>query len=239
MASDSGFKPQKEINRIKAQVRKLEREKDKSFPGLGRLAYQSYQEGRLNDPALAEACGRLKEIDSQVEQANAQIADLQAQAQQMKEIKGAGATGSFATCSSCGAAVTPGLKFCGNCGAPLTQGPSPQAPPAMSCPSCGSPLEPNARFCGECGNLMGAGEPPAAPQSPTGGVAAPQAPPTPPSPPSPPSAPIPPSTPAPPPAPAPPVSPGAAKPLMKCPTCGAVVEEATALFCGECGAKIG
>ena len=173
MAGDSGFKPQKEINRVKAQVRKLEREKDKSFPDLGKLAYQAYMEGRLSDPALVEACSRLKEIDTQVEQASAQIANLQAQAQQMKEIKGTGAPEPLAACPSCGAAVASGLKFCGNCGAALAQG-----PPATHAP--------------------------------------------PPAPPAP-----------------PPLETGAKEPQVKCPSCGAMIEEANALFCGECGAKVG
>jgi predicted nucleic acid-binding Zn ribbon protein len=220
MATDSGFKPQKEINRLKVQVRKLEKEKDKTFPEVGKLVYQAFLEGRLSDPALVDACGRLKELDSQLEQSNAQIASLQAQAQQMKEMKKTGVPQPVAACPSCGAPVTPGLKFCGNCGTALAQGP---AVPAVPSPPAGQ-----------------VAPPPVAPPSPPGAgkavTRAPVPPQVPPTPPPPPSPPVPPPAQAPPPAPA---APGAVAPQAKCPACGAVIEEANAAFCGDCGARLG
>jgi DNA-directed RNA polymerase subunit RPC12/RpoP len=231
MAGDSGFKPQKEISRIKAQVRRLEKERDRSFPELGKLAYQASLEGRLTDPALLELCGRIKEMDSQAEQGKAQMADLQAQVQQMKEIKKTGASGPVAVCPLCGASVTPGIKFCGNCGAAFTQGPpAVQTPAGIPCPSCGSLIAPNAQFCGECGKPLSAAGAPAGPSSSDTYTAPP--------PPAPPA-------PSPPPAQAADRAPSSTVrrrtqgARLKCSACGALIEEANAVFCGECGAKVG
>lgn len=233
--ADTGIKPQKEINRLKTLIRKLEKDKDRMYPELGRLTYGEFLEGRLSDPALGEYCERLKAMDAQVGEANAQVAGLQAQVQQMKAGPPPPQPAAAVACTSCGAAVTPGLKFCGNCGAVMAAGaPAPGGGP--SCPSCGRPVAPGTRFCGECGQPVPA-VPPSAPVPPPLPAAAPQpvpspapAPPPPSPPPPPPASPVP--APAPPPAEPAPTEPG------KCPACGAPVEEEGAAFCGECGARI-
>lgn len=99
MPADASFKPQKEINRVKAQLRHLEKEKSKSFPDLGTATYQAFIEGRVNDPALAEACGRLKSMDEQIEEGNVELERLKAQVQQMKS--GGGPQQPGASCPYC------------------------------------------------------------------------------------------------------------------------------------------
>ena len=182
MPADARIKPQKEISKIKAQLRRLEKEKSKSFPDLGRATYQAFIEGRVKDPALAEACGRLKSIDEQLGEGNAELEKLKAQAQQMRA---GSAPRPGATCPYCKAPIAPGTRFCGTCGKDLAAV-APTAPPgAASCPSCGIPISPGTAFCGECGKPVSGAAPGAA--SPPG----PQPPGPPPPPPAAPSAPPP------------------------------------------------
>ena len=117
MAIDPGVKPQKEINHLRMQVKRLQKDKDKSFPGLGQATYQAFVQGRLSDAALLEACGQIRALEAQIEQTQAEITRLQAVVQQMKAAGGPPAPGA-ATCPSCGVPSTPGLRFCSNCGAP-------------------------------------------------------------------------------------------------------------------------
>jgi len=223
MASEPGIKPQKEIGRLRVQIRKLEKERDKLFPELGRAAYQNYLGGRQEDAASSGLLSRLKELDEETARLNAQMQDLQAQAQQMKAAPPP-ATAS-AVCPACGSSVPPGVKFCGNCGAGLP----PQAHSGAACPYCGSAVTPGAGFCGECGKpLQAATEQPSQAVQPPSPPAAP--------PPGPPAV----SPGAPPPPPAAPPAPASAPStgVTTCSACGAPIEEASAAFCGECGAKL-
>jgi hypothetical protein len=84
MAIEAGAKPQREISQLKAQVKRLAREKDKSFPGLGQATYQAFLQGRLSDAELVEACAKIRALDAQIEVAQAEITRLQGMVQQMK-----------------------------------------------------------------------------------------------------------------------------------------------------------
>ncbi|MBU4173483.1 MAG: zinc ribbon domain-containing protein [Actinobacteria bacterium] len=221
MPADASFKPQKEINRVKAQLRHLEKEKSKSFPDLGTATYQAFIEGRVNDPALAEACGRLKSMDEQIEEGNVELERLKAQVQQMKS--GGGPQQPGASCPYCKAPLAPGTRFCGNCGKDLAAVAPTAAPGAAWCPSCGSPVMPGTGFCGECGKPLGAAAPGPSPGTgpgPQPGPPPPSAPPAPPKPTAPPSPPPgpPAQKPAPPPGPVQPPSPAPGAPWAATPT---------------------
>ncbi|MBU4194224.1 MAG: zinc ribbon domain-containing protein [Actinobacteria bacterium] len=257
MPADARFKPQKEINRVKAQLRRLEKEKSKSFPELGRVVYQAFIEGRVKDPSLAEACGRLKAMDEQIEEANAELERLKVQAQKLRS----GAPQPGTACPYCKASVAPGTRFCGNCGKDISAA-APAAPSgAASCPSCGSPVSPGTGFCGECGKPVGGAAPGVPgpvppPPGPPKAAAPPSPPPKAPAPqPAPPCGAVTPSSPAPAPSPKP-APPAAAPPAggpkpsgegkpetgggkpRNCPSCSAPIDETDAAFCGECGKKL-
>lgn len=239
MASDTGVKPQKEINRLKAQIRQLAREKENSMSPLGKSTYEAFRQGILNEPGLIAECEKIRALDTGMEQAQNEITRLQSVVQQMKAARTAAATPSpGARCPACGAPVTPGLRFCGNCGAPQQLAP-PSPVVRAACKGCGSPLNEGVRFCGECGQPaevpVSGGQAtqatPAAPQAPaayapTAATATPMTVPTPPEPPAPP-----------PPAPAAPTPPGSKTGAKTCPRCGSPADEADAAFCGECGAR--
>jgi DNA-directed RNA polymerase subunit RPC12/RpoP len=210
MDGDARIKPQKEIGRVRGGIKKLEKEKEHMFPGLGSATYQVFLAGKIDNPALLEHCRAIQAIDTKIQEAQAKINELQVLAQQQAAM-GAQVTPS-AVCPQCGSAVIAGMRFCGNCGQVM-----PQAPSGAACPSCGSLVAPGTKFCGECGAIIQS-----APSQPA---------PVPPSPPSQSAA-----SPAPPP-PAP-EAPAEEPAGGKCPKCGGVVEEQDAAFCGACGARI-
>ncbi|MBU1670552.1 MAG: hypothetical protein KJ993_05590, partial [Actinobacteria bacterium] len=105
--AEAGVKPQREIARLRAQIKKLERDRDRSFPDLGRATYQAFLDGRLTEPLLGETCAQIKSLEDQAEQVRSEIARLQAVAQQMKAAPQAApqaAPRAAAVCPACGAA---------------------------------------------------------------------------------------------------------------------------------------
>ncbi|MBK5092996.1 MAG: zinc ribbon domain-containing protein [Actinobacteria bacterium] len=218
MANDAKPKPQKEIGRLKANIKKLEKEKNKLFPDLGKAAYQAFLDGRLQEASLAGTFENLKTLDAQIEQGQVEISRLIAQVEQMKAAA-AQPPAAAAACPHCGAPATPGLKFCGSCGKELAP-PAPAA--AATCAKCGSPAVQGVKFCAQCGT------PVAAAPAFTPATAAPTAP-----------------APPPPPAAAAPPQAAAAAPTAdtgsgsrKCASCSATVDEVDAEFCGECGSLL-
>jgi hypothetical protein len=224
MPGDAKFKPQKEINHFKTQIKRSEKEKEKTFPALGMAAYRSFQEGRVSEPALVELCNRLQSLDNDIAKAREEIERLQALAEQMKA---AGTDAGTVSCPHCMAPARFGSKYCGNCGKELglTVG-----VPAWSCPACGQPVAGGARFCGECGALIPAAPAPTSTPAPpfATGPGSPPPPPPPAAPTAEPEAPRVGFT---------PIEPEKAPP--KCPSCGALVDGPGAAFCGECGARLG
>jgi membrane protease subunit (stomatin/prohibitin family) len=221
MTNDVKPKPQKDISRLKAAVRKLEKEKDKLFPDLGKTAYQAFLDGRLREDSLTDTFEKLKSLDAQIAQDQAEMARLTVQIEQMKAaaVQQPAAAAAVVVCPHCGSPVGPGLKFCGSCGKPLAPSiPTSSAP----CANCGSPIQTGAKFCGVCG--MPVAEAPA--MTPTTAAPPVAAPPPP----------APPETPAPAVTTAAPVDTGAGP--RKCASCGATIEEADAEFCGECGGAL-
>ena len=222
MANDAKPKPQKEIGRLKANIKKLEKEKNKLFPDLGKAAYQAFLDGRLQEASLAGTFENLKTLDAQIEQGQVEISRLIAQVEQMKAAA-AQPPAAAAACPHCGAPATPGLKFCGSCGKELAP-PAPAA--AATCAKCGSPAVQGVKFCAQCGTPVAAA--PAPP--PTTTVSPAEPPPAAPPPPPPATAPAPAVTPTP--------TADTGGGSSKCASCGATVEESDAGFCGECGVRL-
>ena len=66
-------------------------------------------------------------------------------------------------CAKCGAPLEEGAAFCTSCGAKIEAAPfqsAPQsAPSGRVCPNCGTPAAPDAAFCNECGTSLLGGAP--------------------------------------------------------------------------------
>lgn len=153
MDGDARFKPQKDISRVKGSIKKLEKEKERMFPGLGLSTYQVFLAGKIDEEGLVEQCRAMQAIDVQIQQALSRISELQALAQQQ-----AAAPAAFASsaCPQCDSPLSPGVRFCPNCGRVLQQ-----APAAAACPNCGAAVTPETRFCGGCGGAIQAAPAPA------------------------------------------------------------------------------
>ena len=228
-AIDPKFKPQKDINRLRGQIKKLAREKEKMFPVLGEATYGLFLQGAVDQPSISETCMQLRSLDEQMSAAQSEIDRIRQVAEQMKASAGMEAQ---VSCPRCGSPARFGAPYCGNCGQGLVGAAN---TPSLACPVCGNPIAGSSRFCAECGTLLETQ--PAPPAFSQGAEAVSPAPPAPP-----PAAAAAATTP-------PPSStpqgqqaetgkggPGMAR---ACPQCGAVVDDTNAVFCGECGGRLG
>lgn len=113
----------------KAIEEKLTR-KSQLFGYIGMEVYDLHEAGKLDREELQEYFDKLKAIDDEVKELQAQKQALELQ------------SGKMTTCI-CGAQVTMADKFCPRCGAPVNNG-------MMTC-ACGNQVPQGMRFCNVCG----------------------------------------------------------------------------------------
>lgn len=104
--------------------------KSKLYGYIGMEVYDLHEAGKLDREELQGYFDKLKALDDEVKELQAQKQALELQ------------SGKMATCI-CGAQVTKADKFCPNCGAPVNNG-------MITC-ACGNQVAKGTRFCNVCG----------------------------------------------------------------------------------------
>ena len=155
--------------KLNSQLNEIKRRREGLVTQLGASLYDVTKDDpklRAGREALYDG---IAQCDIERSQLSAQIAQIEAQAQQMATY----------TCPRCGTKVPASNQFCAGCGLPVvdviaasTTMAVPQAAPAgtaHACPSCGAPVESGDTFCMSCGTRLGpASAPQAAPTQPAG-----------------------------------------------------------------------
>jgi len=94
-----------EIQKLKNQIRNLEKGNDDDTESLGRAVYQDFLDGKEVDEKAAELCAAIKSREEGIEEA----------LQKINQIKG------DLVCPNCGKPVTKDMSFCPYCGTKLPE----------------------------------------------------------------------------------------------------------------------
>lgn len=92
-----------EIQRLRNQIRSLERDNEKDMLKLGKMVYDSYKAGNVVEVQAEEYCQAIEDRKSEIEKYNGQI----------EQVKGA------ASCEICGKSVAKEMAYCPYCGAKM------------------------------------------------------------------------------------------------------------------------
>jgi|MudIll2142460700_1097286.scaffolds.fasta_scaffold1101718_1 RNA polymerase subunit RPABC4/transcription elongation factor Spt4 len=139
------------VNQAQGVLSKLKGELATQVTAIGTRAVELYDAGAMTQPEL-------QELFQQLDSLRQQVADQQAEVEQMRQEKAPEAPAAAPTlaaasaghpCPNCSADVPPGVKFCPNCGSKIEV-----APAQLTCPSCGATVPGGSRFCPECGKTL-------------------------------------------------------------------------------------
>ena len=94
-----------EVQKIKSQIRVLERNNERDFQDIGKIIFERYQKGKVIDTEFVELCEAIEEREESIDNYKKQVA----------EIKG------LDVCPNCKEHVEPSVVFCPKCGAKIEQ----------------------------------------------------------------------------------------------------------------------
>lgn len=94
-----------EVQKVKSQIRVLERSNERDFQDIGKIVYERYQKGKVIDTEFIELCEAISTREDSIENYK----------KQMAEIKG------LDVCPNCKAHVEANVVFCPKCGAKIEQ----------------------------------------------------------------------------------------------------------------------
>jgi zinc ribbon protein len=115
---------------------------------LAKVAMDLYQQGRLTDAQLSRLCASIQELDHDMQNRQAQLAEIKSEMYIANQ---------FAPSATTNYAPPPVSSNPGAPPAPPHSAPTYTAPAsnaqakAQLCPNCGNPLRPNALYCRSCG----------------------------------------------------------------------------------------
>jgi ribosomal protein L29 len=143
------------INHVKQELQELRAQEAQAINALSAQVLALHEAGTLTQPELVSLCKGVDEIRQQVDEKEAELAQLQPQPAAAAKPEPAvqqPQPDSAVRCPSCGVAVVAGADFCQNCGSRLTQQAAPT--PVHFCVRCGAELRETARFCPKCGETV-------------------------------------------------------------------------------------
>lgn len=94
-----------EVQKIKSQIRVMERNNERDFQDIGKIVYERYQKGKEIDAEFVELCEAISEREESIDNYKKQVA----------EIRG------LDVCPSCKAHVEANVVFCPKCGAKIEE----------------------------------------------------------------------------------------------------------------------
>lgn len=89
-----------EVQKIKSQIRVMERNNERDFSDMGKMIYDKFKKGEIVDEQFVELCEAIEEREESIDKANREVAEL----------KG------LDVCSGCKEHLEPGVVFCPKCG---------------------------------------------------------------------------------------------------------------------------
>ena len=98
-------KEEVEVQKIKSQVRGMERSNERDFQDIGKMIYDKFVKGEVVDTAFVEFCEAIQGREVAIEEANKKIADL----------KG------LDVCQNCKEHVAADVVFCPKCGTKMEE----------------------------------------------------------------------------------------------------------------------
>lgn len=134
----------REIARIRAELRRLDRQITEMITAVGVQAVGLHKTGHLHSPELQPLCEHIVELEAALATQKAELAQLES------ALREATAAASRDRCAVCGKPTIEGGTFCPHCGAPIPE-PEPQE---CFCVHCGAALRAGAKFCARCGQAV-------------------------------------------------------------------------------------
>lgn len=94
-----------EVQKIKSQIRLMERNNERDFQDIGKIIYEQFKKGKVVDTEFVELCEAIEEREASIDDYKKQVA----------EIKG------LDVCPNCKEHVEPSVVFCPKCGVKIEQ----------------------------------------------------------------------------------------------------------------------
>ena len=94
-----------EVQKIKSQIRVMERNNERDFQDIGKIVYERYQKGKETDAEFIELCEAISEREESIDNYKKQVA----------EIKG------LDVCPNCKEHVEANVVFCPKCGTKIEE----------------------------------------------------------------------------------------------------------------------